>query len=293
MSTFEPVFRAIPVPRGCGERTPGGLYAESGLGPNGRPLEDYLIDPPLPLPEGLDLVNKPQIVDDPETGIPHLWLWIGAEWYPYCSDYVEEARHFGASRKLNSNLDLQRLVPGSRMILAHPYARNLAWHEQLPPHDCFKQIPGHALIRSAPEPSGMAAHSTMHTEGTMEAERTGEDDLRQRPPAALSVRIVELSDDPEADHGSCGGRDKAVNEAERDTREPPRDLGQGHGHEVQPESSTDLAMLIPAPAGVGSTTLAAVRGWRRPEPQVGPCLFKTYELVPVEAAADVEHPILL
>lgn len=33
--------KADPVPRGCGEREPGGVYAESGLSPRGRPLEEF------------------------------------------------------------------------------------------------------------------------------------------------------------------------------------------------------------------------------------------------------------
>ncbi len=53
--------KADPAPRGCGEREPGGVYAECGLSSRGRPLEEFLIDPPLPLPEGLDLINKPQL----------------------------------------------------------------------------------------------------------------------------------------------------------------------------------------------------------------------------------------
>jgi hypothetical protein len=88
--SYEPLYRAIPEPRGCGDRTPGGLYIESGLGLGGVPLEHFLVDPPLPVPEGLNLINKPQIVVDTETGVAHLWLWIGAEWYPYVPDYLEE-----------------------------------------------------------------------------------------------------------------------------------------------------------------------------------------------------------
>ncbi len=53
--------RAIPDERGCGDREPGGVYAESGLSRYGSPLEYFLFDPPLPLPAGVDLVNKPQL----------------------------------------------------------------------------------------------------------------------------------------------------------------------------------------------------------------------------------------
>ncbi len=57
--------KADPVERGCGEREQGGVYAECGLSPYGTPLEYFLIDPPRPLPEGLDIVNKPQLWEDP------------------------------------------------------------------------------------------------------------------------------------------------------------------------------------------------------------------------------------
>src|SRR5579863_5482931 len=114
--------KAVPDERGCGQRTPGGLYVECGLSPYGRPLEDFLIDPPLSLPTGIDLVNKPQLwprtdpasqeaVVDVETGRPvyDLLIHIGAEYYPYAPDYIEETRRMGASRKLNPNLDLAKL----------------------------------------------------------------------------------------------------------------------------------------------------------------------------------------
>jgi hypothetical protein len=159
---------AIPVPRGCGEREPGGVYIECGLSPYGRPLEEFLVDPPLPPPEGKgkeELANKPQlwvrtartdpadpsteyVVMNPGTEQPivDLLLWIGAEFYPYVSDYIEEVRRFGASRKLNPNLDFSQITRWSRMILIHPYALNTLWQEQQRPRTCAKSIPGHALL---------------------------------------------------------------------------------------------------------------------------------------------------
>jgi hypothetical protein len=201
MSHRIPTVFASPGPRGCGERSPGGLYVESGLGPGGRPLEDFLFDPPLPVPEGLDLINKPQIWDDPVTGVPHLWVWVGAEYYAYLPDYLEECRRFGASRKLNPNLDLTRLVPASRLMLAHPVARNAARLDQRPPHRCSKLLRGHSLVR-------------------IDAPQDGEGDDKE------------------------DGEDTADQ-------------------------------------------------WRLPAEPVGPCLFKTYELIPAAAAVDAEHALML
>jgi hypothetical protein len=141
--------KADPVERGCGEREQGGVYAECGLSPYGTPLEYFLIDPPRPLPEGLDIVNKPQLWEDPATEITHLLIWVGAEHYEYCPDYVEESKRFGASRRINPNLELSRLTRESRMILAHPRAINTLWEEQTPPHVCQKHLPRHDAVSLA------------------------------------------------------------------------------------------------------------------------------------------------
>ena len=149
--------RAIPVERGCGEREPGGVYVECGLSPFGRPLEHFLIDPPLPIPDGLDLINKPQCwqrtlpsgepaLDAQGHPIFDLLIWVGEEHYPYCPDFIQEVQHYGASRRLNPNLDLSLLSQSSRMILAHPLARNTAWQTQRSPEICKKDIPGHAVF---------------------------------------------------------------------------------------------------------------------------------------------------
>jgi hypothetical protein len=148
--------KADPVERGCGDREPGGVYAESGLSPHGRPLEEFLLDPPLAVPDGLDLINKPRlwqrtfpsgepVSDAEEQPVYDILMWVGAEFYPYCPDFIEEVRRYGASRRLNPNLDLSLLSRSSRMILVHPRARNLAWQTQIPSEVCHKNMPGHAV----------------------------------------------------------------------------------------------------------------------------------------------------
>lgn len=141
--------KADPVERGCGEREQGGVYAETGLSRYGTPLEYFLIDPPQPLPVGLDLINKPQLWEDSATGITHLLIWVGSEHYEWCSDYIEETRRFGASRRINPNLDLSRLTRESRMILAHPRAINALWEKQHPPQECQKHLPRHDIVSLA------------------------------------------------------------------------------------------------------------------------------------------------
>jgi len=152
---FDDIVRATPDERGCGDREPGGVYAESGLSKNGLPLEVFLFDPPLPVPQELDLVNKPQLWQrvDPTTGEPvldengrpifDLLIHVGAEHYPWAVDYIEETRRMGASRRLNPNLDLAKLSRSSRMLLAHPKAFIIGWHELIPPARCKKHQPWH------------------------------------------------------------------------------------------------------------------------------------------------------
>ena len=154
--------KADPVERGCGEREPGGVYCESGLSPWGSPLEEFLLDPPLPVPDGLDLINKPQLWqrilpgDEPaldELGQPiyDLLIWVGAEHYPYCPDFIEEVRRYGASRRLNPNLDLSRLSQKSHMILAHPSVLNTQWRQQQLPQECGKHVLGHVIVSQREE----------------------------------------------------------------------------------------------------------------------------------------------
>src|SRR2546422_568845 len=62
----------------------------------------------------------------------------------YCVGYhiVHNCRRYGASRRLNPNLDLSLLSRSSRMILAHPRVLNTRWQEQRPPQSCKKRVPG-------------------------------------------------------------------------------------------------------------------------------------------------------
>jgi hypothetical protein len=156
---FDDFPKALAEPRGCGEREEGGVYAECGPSPHGSPLEHFLFDPPLPLPDGVDLINKPQLwqradpvsgdpVLDPETDAPvyDLLIWIGAEHYPEAVDYIEETRRLGASRRLNPNMDLSKLTCRSRMLLAHPRAIIASWRDLIAPQCCKKHQPYHDQV---------------------------------------------------------------------------------------------------------------------------------------------------
>lgn len=94
--------------RGCGRRKPGGIYLETELSPFGKPIEDFLVDPPIPVdgdgwefltPIGQHLVQK--------ENIWHIADWVGSEYYPNVLDFVLETEQFGLSRRIALFIRLQ------------------------------------------------------------------------------------------------------------------------------------------------------------------------------------------
>jgi hypothetical protein len=108
----------VPVTRGCGRRVQGGVYAECGLSPYGQPLEHFIIDPPVAVPKDLNLAV--QGIDWIERGgVWHVLDWIGANHYPNVTDFLEEVRRFGLSRRIPRTEDFSRLTPDSRIVCVH------------------------------------------------------------------------------------------------------------------------------------------------------------------------------
>ena len=110
---------AVPgIPRGCGTRQQGGIYAETGLAPEGVLIEFYFIDPPKPYEiehkVGVELVEL--------DGVTHVMDWIGEGHYPYVADFIEEVRNFGLSRRLPRSLDFSKLDHRSKIICVHARA---------------------------------------------------------------------------------------------------------------------------------------------------------------------------
>lgn len=109
----------MSVVRGCGTRVKGGIYWECSFSEDGgAPLEDFLMDPPIRVPEN---INIPAIGMTPvvQNGVTHLIDWIGAVHYPNVADFLEEVRYFGVSRRMPSNLPFDRLTKDSRLLLVH------------------------------------------------------------------------------------------------------------------------------------------------------------------------------
>lgn len=113
--------------RGCGTRSKGGVYACCGLSVWGKPIEYFLLDPvrPIPWQRGSHVIPR-----NDGSGLYDLLVYIGVdpkkgdtEGYPSAWSFIEEARHYGVSRKQSPNLQWHLLTPGeSNMILAHPRA---------------------------------------------------------------------------------------------------------------------------------------------------------------------------
>lgn len=109
--------------RGCGaSRDVGSVYAECRLGPEGYPIEHFLVDPPVPVdkdelgitPRGVRLIQQGDTW--------HIFDWVGGEYYPNVADFIEEVKRFGLSRKLNPKLDFSKITIKSRIILLHSRA---------------------------------------------------------------------------------------------------------------------------------------------------------------------------
>jgi hypothetical protein len=115
-------MNATPVTRGCGTRVKGGVYMECGTSPTGEPLERFIVDPPLAIDTEALGISPVGVTLHEVRGVTHVFDWIGSSHYPNVADFVEEARRFGASRRLPKNLDFSRLTAQSRMVLVHARA---------------------------------------------------------------------------------------------------------------------------------------------------------------------------
>jgi hypothetical protein len=111
----------VAVKRGCGTRIENSVYWECGMGPDGQPIEHFLICPPRRVPEGLTLSSLGvQLLE--VGGVTHVVDVVGQEYYPNVADFIEEVRRFGLSRKLPHTLDFSRLTWESRLLVAHARA---------------------------------------------------------------------------------------------------------------------------------------------------------------------------
>lgn len=115
--------------RGCGDREEGAGYGCCGLSRWGKPVEEFVLDPVRPIlwQRGMHCVPRDPTKPD---GIHDIIVGVGidpkggkTEGYPSAWSFVEEVRHFGASRKFPKNFPFHKLTPfETRMIFVHARA---------------------------------------------------------------------------------------------------------------------------------------------------------------------------
>ena len=106
--------------RGCGFRSTG-LYLCISESPFGKPIEHFLVDPPV-LWKSSKTLRSPMLIEDKQK-INHICLGIGKKYYPFVSDFVEEAKVMGVSKRVSRTFDFSSLTPNkSRLLLVHPRA---------------------------------------------------------------------------------------------------------------------------------------------------------------------------
>ena len=118
------MFAVATVPRGCGKsRTKGGTYWETSHSPHGQPIEFWLTDPPVKIdPDDLGISTQGVKLLE-ANGVYHVLDWIGGMYYPNVTDFIEEARRFGVSRKCELHADDYALLsPESKLICIHSAA---------------------------------------------------------------------------------------------------------------------------------------------------------------------------
>lgn len=116
------------IKRGCGTRVTGGLYICCGLSPYGKPIEHFIVDPPVYVE--YKNFRTPILIEN------DLLLWVGAEHYPYPSDFIEEARAFGISKRIPVNFPVEKITVMSKMYFIHSRAIVKNYREFPPPIYC-------------------------------------------------------------------------------------------------------------------------------------------------------------
>jgi len=109
--------------RGCGYRQPGGAYFAVPLAPGGRPVEGFLIDPPVVIEDAARLgLTSVGVAVFERDGVTHVVDIVGREHYPTVAEFVDEARRLGVSRRAPRTIDFAQITAQSRLLLAHAHA---------------------------------------------------------------------------------------------------------------------------------------------------------------------------
>lgn len=112
--------------RGCGYRSPGGVYLRVIVSPNGKkPVESCLVDPPVPVSPALGVPNRGVLILERNdgSGIFDVYDRVGSKHYVNVADFVEETKREGVSRRVKRDTrNLDKLTLKSRIFLIHERA---------------------------------------------------------------------------------------------------------------------------------------------------------------------------
>jgi len=112
--------------RACGVRKTNGLYLCINTSQYGKPIEHFLLDP-IKICD-LKPFRTPIIIEGKKVN--HIMIYVGKEFYPFVSDYIEESRVQGISRRIPKSFPFERLTPfESRMFFVHERAIPLFGHD--------------------------------------------------------------------------------------------------------------------------------------------------------------------
>jgi hypothetical protein len=116
--------------RGCGDsRVEGGIYLCCGLAPGGIPFEDVLVDYPLKVDATAMGLSSLGVTPVRRGDSVHVMDVVGKVHYPNVTDFIEEARRLGVSRRIPKTFQFDLLTRDTRLLLAHEkaYIDNHAW----------------------------------------------------------------------------------------------------------------------------------------------------------------------
>jgi hypothetical protein len=113
--------KETPSGRGCGERKRDAIYLCLGIGSDGElKVEDLVIDPvriwEFGWQRGFSIFEA--------SGVNHVVIFVGKQYYPSPWDFIEEARRYGVSRNVRNNFPIERLTPGKSVLF---FAHMNAW----------------------------------------------------------------------------------------------------------------------------------------------------------------------
>lgn len=232
---------ATGVVRGCGRRVQGGVYAECPLSSSGRPIEDFLIDPPKVL--NADLGLSPigvRVLQMKANGPFWVFDWVGSEHYPNVADFVEETKRFGLSRRLPRTADFAKVGPDSRIVLFHARAYI----------ESFRDLYVAIAPDGEPCPKKLTHHRWSfndHQLGATFSEKPRSIDPTPSPPGEMCARL--WWEDIIRHHADSHGEDRAV------TRRLPNFWYEARTTPPEVEARHQVAAFLQLPI----TNLAVIR----------------------------------